>query len=103
MIKLKVAYNDNSEKLIKKLEEIIPTKYAFVELETYHEELFKERKKAFKLKGGYSARKSPFAVLLNTDNVVIKVFYSESNDCTYEKIINTLNGYVPYEECKDHN
>lgn len=97
MIKLKIAYNDSSENLIKELEKVIPTKYALVKLETYHEGLFKERKKAFKLKGGFSARKSPFAVLSDVDDKIIKVFYSESNDCTYENIINTLNEYVPYE------
>lgn len=97
MMTLKVAYNDNSTSLVKKLEEVIPSKYAFVKLEAYQEELFKERKKAFKLKGGFSARKSPFAVLTDEDNKVVKAFYSESEDCNYENIINTLNEFIPYE------
>lgn len=97
MIKLKIAYNDNSEGLIKELKKIIPSKYTFIELETYQEEVFKERKKAFKLKGGFSARKSPFAVLTDEEiKKIIKVFYSESNECTLENIVKTLNEYVPY-------
>ncbi len=98
MIKLKVAYNDDSEELIKKLEKIIQIKYVLVKLESYHEGLFKERKKAFKLKGGFSARKSPFAVLTDEDDKAIRAFYSESNDCTYGNIINALNEYIPYNQ-----
>lgn len=96
MIYLKIAYNDNSEDLVKELEKLIPSKYPSVNLESFHENLFKERKKAFKLKGGYSARKSPFAILADVDNNPISVFYSESNDCTLNKIEEVLNNFVVY-------
>lgn len=96
MIHLKIAYNDNSEDLVKKLEDIIPSKYSLVKLESFHENLFKERKKAFKLKGGYSARQCPFAVLYNEEGEVISIFYSESNDCTLDKIEKVLNNFVAY-------
>ena len=102
MMIFKIAYNDDSEFLVKKLQEVIPSKYTFIKLESYQEEVFKERKKAFKLKGSYSARKSPFAVLIDNDNVVVHAFYTESGDCTFENIINTLNEYVPY-GCQDNN
>lgn len=98
MITLKIAYDDSSEELIKKLREIIPDKYVLVKMETYHEGLFKERKKAFKLKGGFSARKSPFAVLIDENNKIVKAFYSESNECSYENIIKALDEYIIYKE-----
>lgn len=96
MIYLKIAYNDNSEDLVKELEKLIPSKYPLVNLESFHENLFKERKKAFKLKGGYSARQCPFAALYDEEGKVISVFYSESEDCTLDKIENVLNNFVAY-------
>ena len=91
MFSLKIAYDDNSEILVKTLKDLIPSKYPLIDLEAYHEELFKERKKAFKLKGGYSARHCPFAVLSDPDGKVVSVFYSESNDCTIDKILKVLD------------
>ena len=70
-------------------------KYPLVELQTYHEGLFKERKNAFKLKGGFSARHTPFAVLI--DNAApVMAFYSEANTCTIEEIMKALNNPVVY-------
>lgn len=97
MFSLKVAYDDNSEKLVKELEELISFKYPLIKLETFHENLFKERKKAFKLKNIYSARKCPFAVLLDIDKNVVSVFYSEDNKCTIDNIQKTLIQFIPYE------
>ena len=45
---LKVAYDDNSEKLITELKELLG-KAPMINLEAYHEQIFKERKKAFAL------------------------------------------------------
>ena len=97
MTNLKIAYDDNSESLIKRLMEVVIDRYPTIKLSTFHENLFKERKKAFKLKGEFSARKNPFGVLLNEENKVIKAFYSEANECTFDNIIQTLNNYIPYE------
>lgn len=93
---LKVVYDDDSQSLINNLEKILPD-YPFVSLETYHEDLFKERKKAFKIKGAYSARHAPFAVLLDNDSKAVSVFYGEANTCTLDTIIQNLNNYIPYE------
>ena len=54
----------------------------------------KERKKAFGLKGSFSARLSPFAVLYNSENNPVRAFYSEVNECTLDNIINNLNKYL---------
>lgn len=93
---LKVVYDDDSQSLVDNLKKIL-LDYPFVRIETYHENLFKERKKAFKVKGEYSARHNPFAVLLDNDSKVAGVFYSEANTCTLEKIIEILNNYTLYE------
>ncbi len=97
MFSLKVAYDDNSEKLIKELETLISNSYPLINLESFHENLFKEKKKALKLKSGYSARKCPFAVLLDIDKNVVKAFYSEDNKCTLDNIKKTLTKFIPYE------
>lgn len=97
MITLEIAYNDNSEKLVKELEDIMSSKYPLVDFHSYHENLFTERKKAFKLKGGYSARQCPFAVLLD-DKKVISAFYNESKDCNLDKILEALNNYTLYDK-----
>ena len=92
---LKVAYNDDSQSLIDKLKELIP-KYPLVKLETYHEGLFKERKKSFKVRGAYSARHTPFAVLIDNDSNPVRAFYSEANECVLDNIINVLNNVTGY-------
>lgn len=93
---LKIAYNDDSENLVKRLQEEISNKYPYVTLESFHENIFKERKKAFKLKGSYSARISPFAILIDDNNKVIKAFYSEVMECTYFDIMRSLNSLIIY-------
>ena len=90
---LKIAYNNNCISLIQKLKSIFET-FPGLNLETYQEDFFKEKKKAFKLKGAFSAKQTPFAVLYNDGKVPISVFYSESNDCTFENISNKLKEFI---------
>jgi hypothetical protein len=59
-----------------------------VTLKCYNEDVYKERQKAFKVKGGYGARQTPFAVA--TLEGPLKAFYSEDGSCTVENIINYL-------------
>ncbi len=94
---LKVVYDDDSQSLVNNLKKVLPN-YPLVDMETYHEGLFKERKKAFKVKGAYSARHTPFAVLLDNDSKAIIAFYSEANTCTLDFIINSLNSYIVYDQ-----
>lgn len=89
---LKVVYDDNSQILVDKLKSVLPN-YPLIELESYNEGLFKEKKKAFKIKGGFSARHTPFAVLINNSEPVM-AFYSEANTCTIDEILKTLNNYT---------
>lgn len=92
---LKVVYDDNSQVLIDKLKSVL-SNYPLIELESYHEGLFKERKKAFKLKGGFSARRTPFAVLVDNNSEPVIAFYSEANTCTIDEILKALNNYTVY-------
>jgi len=82
-LELIIAYNDDS--FLEELKENLPD---FVTLTSYSENKRLERKKAFALKGSWSARKTPFALLRN-DNIDLKVFYSEDNSCTIDNIIST--------------
>lgn len=59
-----------------------------ITLKCYNEDVYKERQKAFKVKGGYGARQTPFAVA--TFEGPLKAFYSEDGSCTVENIINYL-------------
>lgn len=94
---LKVVYDDDSQPLVDDLKKILPH-YPLINLETYHEGLFKERKKAFKVKGAYSARHTPFAVLLDNDSKAVYAFYSEASTCTLDVIVKTLNDFIPYDK-----
>lgn len=94
---LKVAYDDNSENLITKLKEFL-VDYPLINLEAYHENLFKERKKAFAIKSEWGTRKSPFAILIDNDHTPVVAFYSEEGNCTVDKIIEALNKWIVYEK-----
>ena len=94
---LKVVYDNNSQTLVDELKSVL-LNYPFIKLESYHEGLFKERKKAFKLKGGFSARRTPFAVLVNNDSEPVIAFYSEANTCTIDEILKALNNYAVYDK-----
>lgn len=96
MFTLKIAYNDNSIELIKELEKSL-IDYPLVELESYHEDFLKERKKAFGLKTEWGTRQSPFAILLDDEKKPIIAFYNERNDCTLDKILESLQSFIAYE------
>ena len=93
---LKVAYDDLSENFFMDLRALITRKYPLLETEGFHENLLKERKKAFQLKGGFSARKCPFLVLFDVEGAPIKAFYTEANECSLDNIEKVLDSYIPY-------
>ena len=94
---LKVAYDDNSEKLITELKEFL-VNFPMVELEAYHEQICKERKKAFAIKNEWGTRLAPFAILIDNDDVPVIAFYSEKGDCTSEKINEALHNWIVYKK-----
>ena len=93
---LKVSYDDHAENFFIELRALITRKYPLIETEGFHENLLKERKKAFQLKGGFSARKCPFLVLFDVEGTPVKAFYSEANECSLDNIEKVLDSYIPY-------
>lgn len=93
---LKVAYDDSSEKFFKDLTILVENNYPLLKIEGFHENKLKERSKAFKLKGGFSARKNPFAVLFDDDNIPVKAFYTEANECVLLDIAKGLDSFIIY-------
>lgn len=92
---LKIAYNDASIPMVDKLKEVIPEKFPLVELECYQEETFRTRKKALSLKSQWGTFLAPFAILIDGDNP-IKAFYTEEDECTFDKIIEALTSIIVY-------
>ena len=95
-ITLTAVYDDTSEKFFADLVELIKCKYPLVELIGLHENILKERKKAFKVKGSYSARKNPFVVLTNYEKIPIKAFYSEAEECVLDNIEKYLDSFITH-------
>lgn len=63
-----------------------------VETISYNEFYKKERTKAFRVKGGYGARATPFALFYYGENdKEIKPFYSEAGNCTEQEIVRYVN------------
>lgn len=87
---LEITFNSVCEDFRSKIANLV-TNYPNLTFYAYNESHYKEKKKAYKLKGGYSARETPFALF--KDNVHTIPFYSESNDCTLDNIKEILNRY----------
>lgn len=95
-IHLTAVYDENSENFYSELKEVIEHKYPLVELIGFHENKLRERSKAFKTKGGWSARQNPFAIAFDNENQPIKAFYSEANQCTVDAITKCLDSFILY-------
>lgn len=64
-----------------------------IDIKDYNESHYKEKKKAYRIKGGYSARKTPFMLLTTDGGEFIKAFYSEDDGCTSDKFKNFITKY----------
>ena len=65
-----------------------------IEVVSYNEEHYKERKDAFQLKASCGARLTPFCAIYNDDKELIKAFYSEVGECTIHNIIEYLKNEI---------
>ncbi len=83
---LYICYNDSCHEFPNKVKNLYPD----LNIVTYDETHYKEKKKAYKIKGGYSARMTPFMLLLD-NNKYMKAFYSEDNGCTIDKLTEFIN------------
>lgn len=86
MYTLSIAYNNDSKEFFQAISELLTNNYPQVTLSGYNENAFKSRNKAFKLKGGWSARKTPFVLITDEEDNPIKAFYSEAEECTIDNI-----------------
>lgn len=84
---LHICYNDSCHTFPDKIKEICPEQ---ITVETYDENNYHEKKKAYKIKGGYSARKTPFMLLTEDDKSYVKAFYSEDNGCSVDNLLKFL-------------
>lgn len=91
---LSVTYTEALENWKDAVSNLLSSKYPDVEINFFHEGKLKERRKAFMLKGGYSAKKSPFAVIFDVDKNPLKAFYSEVEECTIDNIEWYLDFYI---------
>ena len=87
---LEITFNNDCEDFKSKIVDLV-TNYPNLVFHAYNEWHYKEKQKAYKLKGGYSARMTPFALF--RDNTHTIPFYSESDDCTIDNITEILNHY----------
>lgn len=76
-----LVYSDLNDR--KRIEEIESNKGLFIHF--IDDQTLEGKKKAYKLKGEFAARKSPFCVVYNK-NEVEHVFYSEAHDVINELI-----------------
>lgn len=88
---LNICFNDNCSQFPIKIENFCLENYPEIKVEKYNENNYHERKKAFRIKGGYSARMTPFMLLLTDNKEYIKAFYSEDKGCTLDNLIKILN------------
>lgn len=95
-MELKLAVNNNSVGLVNQLKQYIEEKCPLVTIECFNEDIYKEKSKAYKLKGGFGSRQVPFAVLYDDEKKPIKAFYSEVKECTFDNIIKCLNNFIAY-------
>ena len=96
-MELSLAVNNDNVLLVNELRSYIENKFPLVTINYYNEDIYKERSKAFKLKGGYGARMTPFALLYDEINKCpIKAFYAEDGSCNYDNIIASLTNFIVY-------
>lgn len=90
---IKIVYNsDDTPNFYNNLTVEINSKFPGLKVESYDVKYLKDRKKAFRTKGTFSARLDPFVGIFSDDKKPLKGFYSEANECKINDIISYLNG-----------
>ena len=96
-MELILAVNNDSVLLVNEIRSYTEGKIPLLTVVYYNEDIYKEKSNAFKLKGGYGARMTPFALLYDDYNKrPIKAFYAEDGSCNYDNIIASLTNFVVY-------
>lgn len=85
---IKFVYSGEKHKdLYKKLKDTYPSIIFF------NFDFFKDRKLGYKVLGSCGARELPFCAIYNKDKTLIKAFYTEAKECTFDNINNFIINY----------
>ena len=84
MLEILIAYSDKNQ-----LKDLVDYTTDTITIKTYCENIFKERKNAFKVKGSVAAKLTPL-VVIKEDNKIIKAFYKEE----FEDPIKEFNNWM---------
>lgn len=88
---VKIVYNEDSQPLQNMITAYLWENFPKIQVETYDESHYKDKKKAIMIKASCGTKLAPFVVIYNDNKEPIKAFYSETKDCTYNNIIKYLN------------
>lgn len=88
---VKIVYNEDCQPLQNRITAHLWQNFPKIQVETYDESHYKDKKKAIMIKASCGTRLAPFVAIYDDNKELIKAFYSETGDCTFDNIINYLN------------
>lgn len=88
---VKIVYNEDCQPLQNRITAHLWQNFPKIQVETYDESHYKDKKKAIMIKASCGTRLVPFVAIYDDNKELIKAFYSETGDCTFDNIINYLN------------
>lgn len=88
---VKIVYNEDCQPLQNRITAHLWQNFPKIQVETYDESHYKDKKKAIMIKASCGTRLAPFVAIYDDNKELIKAFYSETRDCTFDNIINYLN------------
>lgn len=98
---IKIAYsesNDLEDLILRNLLNLYKSDeighFPKIEVISYDENNYKEKKDAIMLKASCGARLNPFCAIYNDDRELIKAFYTEVGECTVKNIIEYIKNDV---------
>jgi hypothetical protein len=88
---VKIVYNEDCQPLQNRITAHLWQNFPKIQVETYDESHYKDKKKAIMIKASCGTRLAPFVAIYDDSKELIKAFYSETGDCTFDNIIKYLN------------
>lgn len=88
---IKIVYNESCQVFKNQLVAYLWEHFPKIDIETYDESYYKDKKKAIMIKSSCGARLTPFIAIYNNNKDLIKAFYSEVRDCTLNNVIEYVN------------
>lgn len=87
---IKIIYNEDCQPFQNKITAFLWETYPKIQVETYDESHYKDKKKAITIKASCGARLLPFVAVYDSNKELVKAFYSETGDCTFDNIVKYL-------------